>query len=120
MREIKVILDNYKSDNLPVGENKYATLYSDLNPYFTPYKLLDEENMSYIVADKLVNTNINTIVNNLENGQYFIQKYNTALTKLNMIDSTGDKMVTVRTNITPNDDMQIESFEEMIVNNIRY
>ena len=123
MDEIKVIIDNYESNNLPSEQNKYATLYSDLNPYFTPYNLLDEENMSSIITEKLVNTNINTIVDNLEdmysniftnnnvkNRRFFIQKYNTSLTKLNTVDSTGAKFVTVRTNVTPNDDMQITSF----------
>ena len=118
LSELKTIIDNYNSNN---EQNKYATLCSELNSYFTPYILVDEEKMDYnynIIAEKLVNANINTLVDtddvstddDVKQRQYFIQKYNTALTKLNMIDSTENKMIVDRTNITPNDEMQIESF----------
>ena len=66
--------------------------------------------------------NINTVINNLEDlyssvysnnavrsRRFVIQKYNTGLTKLDTIDSTGSRMVTVRTNMTPDDYMSIKS-----------
>ena len=120
---IKELLENYKSNDLPEDQNKYALLYSDLNPYFTPYNLLDNENNSEIITKQNVNQNINVITDNLEgmystvfasskvkSRRFFTQKYNTALTKLDTIDNTGEKFVTVRTNITPNDEMAIKSF----------
>ena len=120
---IEELLENYKSNNLPEEQNKYSLLYSDLNPYFTPYNLIDDENNSEIISKQNVNENINVITDNLEdmystiftsnavrNRRFFIQKYNTSLTKLDTIDNTGGKFVTVRTNITPNDEMQVKSF----------
>jgi hypothetical protein len=120
---IEELLENYKSNNLQSDQNKYALLYSDLNPYFTPYNLLDNENNSEIISKQNVNENINTITENLEdmystvfasgkvkNMRFVIQKYNTALTKLDTIDDTGEKLVTIRRNITPNDEMTIKSF----------
>ncbi len=120
---IEELLENYKSNDLPEDQNKYALLYSDLSPYFTPYNLLDNENNSEIISKQNVNENINVITDNLEDmystvfdsskvksRRFFTQKYNTALTKLDTIDNTGEKFVTVRTNITPNDEMAIKSF----------
>jgi len=121
--KINEIIENYKSDDLPDGENKYAALYSSLNPYFTPFDNVDDEKPADVIADKEVFDNINTIVNNLEdmyssiftgnsvrNRRFVMQKYNTALTKLDTIESTGSKQVTVRTNIGSNDIMSINSF----------
>lgn len=101
---------------MPIEQNKYASLYSELNPYFTPFERVGDENSSSIIDDKYVFADINTIVDNLEemyssifnsnsirNRRFVIQKYNTSLTKLDTLDSTGAKLVTVRTNISNND-----------------
>ena len=119
---IKELLDNYKSNDLPSEQNKYSALYSDLNPYFTPFDLISDENKSTIIYEKEVNENINTIIDNLEemyssifnnnqirNRRFVMQKYNTSLSKLDSIDSTGAKLITVRTNISKNDIMSIKS-----------
>jgi hypothetical protein len=123
IKDIKNLLEKYKSDDLPNEQNKYASLYSELNPYFTPYNLVDDEKNFGIITEKEALTNINTIIDNLEdmyssifsnnsirNRRFVIQKYNTALTKLDTVESTGAKLVTVRTNITNNDIMSIKSF----------
>ena len=121
--KINEIIENYKSDDLPDGHNKYSALYSSLNPYFTPFDNVNDENPSGVIADKEVFENINTIVSNLEdmhssiftgnsvrNRRFVMQKYNTSLTKLDTIESTSSKQVTVRTNIGSNDVMSIKSF----------
>ena len=123
IENMRELIENYKSNNLPVEQNKYAALYSSLNPYFTPFELIGEENSSGIINEKEVNININTIIDNLEDmyssifhnnlvrtRRFVIQKYNTALSKLDTVDSTSSKLVTVRTNITNNDIMSIKSF----------
>ena len=119
---IQELIENYKATDLPIEQNKYASLYSELNPYFTPFERVGDENSSSIIDDKYVFADINTIVDNLEemyssifnsnsirNRRFVIQKYNTSLTKLDTLDSTGAKLVTVRTNISNNDAMSLKS-----------
>jgi hypothetical protein len=123
IENMRELIENYKSNNLPVEQNKYAALYSSLNPYLTPFELIGEENSAGIINEKEVNTNMNIIIDNLEDmyssifhnnmvrtRRFVIQKYNTALSKLDTVDSTSSKLVTVRTNITNNDIMSIKSF----------
>jgi hypothetical protein len=123
IKEIKELIEKYNSDDLPNEQNKYSALYSGLNPYFTPFNLIDDERNNGILIEKNTLENINTIVDNLEemyssifnnnairNRRFVIQKYNTALTKLDTVDSTAAKLVTVRTKITNNDTMSIKSF----------
>jgi hypothetical protein len=133
LENIKELIENYKSNSLPVDQNKYSELYSDLNPYLTPFDLVGEENNNGIVNEKQVTSNINTIVDNLEEmyssifnnnsirtRRFVIQKYNTALSKLDTIDATSSKLVTVRTNITNNDVMSIKSFLTLPEPTIRF
>ncbi len=116
------LIENYKSNNLPVDQNKYSSLYSELNPYFTPFENMGDENSKGIIDEKSINADINTIVDNLEemyssifnsnsirNRRFVIQKYNTALTKLDTMDSTAAKLITIRTNISQNDSMSLKS-----------
>ena len=123
LENISEIIENYKSNSLPVEQNKYTALYSELNSYLTPFELVGEENKNGIIYEKEVFSNINTIVNNLEEmyssvfynnsirtRRFVIQKYNTALSKLDTIDATSSKLITIRTNITNNDIMSIKSF----------
>ena len=122
VNNIQELIANYKANDLPSDQNKYAAFYSELRPYLTPFKSVDDENMNSIIDDKYVFTDINTIVDNLEemyssifnsnsirSRRFVIQKYNTALTKLDSVDSTNSKLITVRTNISPNDTMAIKS-----------
>jgi hypothetical protein len=117
------LIENYKSNNLPADQNKYSALYSELEPYLTPFGNLSEESMSDILIEKAVNTNINTIIDNLtemyssiftsnavRSRRFVISKYNLANSKLNTIDSTGGNIVTIRTNITSNDVLALKSF----------
>jgi len=123
LANMRELIENYKSNDLPTDQNKYSSLYSELNPYFTPYDLVSEENMNGVIIEKEVNGNINTIIDNLgdmystifnnnsiRNRRFVIQKYNLSNTKLDTIDSTSSRLVTVRTNISKNDIMSINSF----------
>ena len=118
--DYKEVLDTYKSNNMPSDQNKYAELYRDLDN--APFENLKDEDMNSILFDVNVVNNVNAVVNNLEDlyssvysnnavrsRRFVIQKYNTGLTKLDTIDSTGAKMVTVRTNMTPNDTLSVSS-----------
>ena len=123
IENIQELVENYKSNNLPAEQNKYSALYSELSPYLTPFSSVSEESMSDIIIEKVVNTNISTIIDNLtemyssifssnavRSRRFVISKYNLANTKLDTIDSTGASLITIRTNINSNDVMDIKSF----------
>ena len=65
LENIKVLIDNFRENNLPNQENKYTTLYKELNPYFTPFEEINEEYLSEIIAEKYTNADINVIIDNL-------------------------------------------------------
>jgi len=123
LENMKELIENYKSNNLPSEQNKYSSLYSELEPYFTPFSNVSEESMSDILIEKAVNTNVNTIIDNLtemyssiftsnavRSRRFVISKYNLANSKLDTIDSTGATLITIRSNINTNDVMDIKSF----------
>ena len=121
--DLKELIDNYKSNNMPSDQNKYAELYREIDRSYTvPFKELQDEDLNGVIYELKTVNNINTVINNLEDlyssvysnnavrsRRFVIQKYNTGLTKLDTIDSTGARMVTVRTNMTPDDYMSIKS-----------
>ena len=128
------LVENYKSNNLPAESNKYTALYSELSPYFRPFNLVDDENISSgIIIEKEVNTDINIVIDNLEdlyssvfsnntirNTRFVISKYNLGETKLDMVDSTSAKMNTVRVKISNNDIMSIKSIITLPEPTIRF
>jgi len=114
LASLNEIISNYRSNSLPAGQNTYSALYTDLNPFFTPFDEISEEDNS-IIIDKAALNNINTIVDNLDNmtasvfsnntivsKRFLLQKYNNGLMKLN------DDMK--RANLTKDDNMSIKSF----------
>jgi len=131
--DINELINNYKSNNLPSEQNKYSSLYSELNPYFTPFELIGDENMNSIIIEKEVMSNINVIIDNLENmyssiftnnniknRRFVIQKYNLGDTKLDTIDNTSSRMVTIRVPINKNDIMSIKSIVTLPETTIRF
>ena len=120
---IEDILNRYKSNIMPVDQNKYAALYSDLNPYFTPFDLIGDEDTKDILIEKMVENDINIIIDNLEDfyssvfnnnsvklRRFVIEKYNLGLTKLDTTDATSSRLNTKRVQITKPDTMSIKSF----------
>jgi len=117
------IINNYHSINLPNEQNRYVYLNSEMNPYFTPFQLINDENNKGIVTEANVEANINVIIDNLEDmyssvfsnnnvktRRFIIQKYNTGLTKLDTKEMTGTKLLTTRVKLTNPDTMSIKSF----------
>ena len=115
LSSMKDILDRYKANTMPVDQNKYAALYSDLNPYFTPFDLIGDEDIGGILIEKMVKNDINVIVDNLEDfyssvfnnnnirlRRFVIEKYNLGLTKT--------RLKTQRVHITKPDTLSIKSF----------
>jgi len=133
LTNIKDIIERYKSNTLPVDQNKYSTFYSDLNPLFTPFDLIGEENMESVLIEKEVNEDINVIINNLEDlyssiftnnnirtKRFVIDRYNLSLTKLDTVDSTSSRLQTRRVKIANSDTMTITSFLTLPEPTIRF
>lgn len=119
---IKTLIDNYRENNFPNQENKYSSLYKELNPYFTPFEEINEEYLSEIIAEKSTNTDINVIIDNLGDfyssvysnnslniKRFLIQKYNLGLTKLDATNLKGSRFEAVRVKMTQNDDLYLKS-----------
>jgi hypothetical protein len=133
LRDMNELLEKYRSNTLPAESNKYTALYSELAPYFRPFKLVDDENTSGIIIEKEVNANINVAIDNLEdlyssvfsnnmirNRRFVISKYNLGETKLDMTDTTAAKMNTIRVKITDNDTMSLKSIMTLPEPTIRF
>lgn len=114
LASLNEIMNQYRSNTLPAGQNTYSALYTDVNPFFTPFDEISEEDTS-IIIDKSALTNMNTVADNLDNmvssvfsnnnitsKRFVIQKYNNGLLKLNEEYK--------RANLTKDDNMSIKSF----------
>jgi hypothetical protein len=121
--KINEYIENYKSNTLSSEQNNYSQFYNELNPLFTPFNLIGDENRDGIINEKTVQTDLNVIIDNLEDmyssvysnnnirtKKFVIQKYNLGLSKMNTIDSTGSRLISVRTNMTPSDILSIKTF----------
>jgi hypothetical protein len=138
IKNILSILDNYKSKNNNDEQNKYSTLYNELNPYFTPFDYISSENQENILLEKTVDTNINIIINNLEDfyssvyskneivtKKFLMQKYNLGLQQLENIGLSGSGSATnnrnqIIVNLTNPDTMSLDSFIMLPEPIIRY
>lgn len=131
--KINEIVKNYYSNNLSSENNKYTALYSELNNYFTPFNLIDDENTDGVIIEKYVKSNINVIIDNLEdmyssvfsnnmirNRRFVISKYNLGESKLDATDFAGGKMTAVRVPMTQNDLMSIKSIITLPEPTIRF
>ena len=121
LNKMDEIVRKYKSSSASDENNKYSSLYIDLDPYFTPFSQVDDESKDIIYETQL-RENINVIINNLENfyssvvsnnivstKRYLIQKYNMGLNKLQIVDMTNSRMLTKTVNLTDPDVMSISS-----------
>jgi len=133
LEKINEIVDSYKSNTLSTDHNRYATLYNDLNPLFTPFELINDENTNGIIIEKIVQNEISVIIDNLEDmyssiftnnnirlRRFVIQKYNLGLTKLDTLDSTSSRLITTKVNMTKPDVMSIKSFITLPEPTIRF
>jgi hypothetical protein len=133
IKDMNKIIENYISNKLPSESNKYTALYSEISKFFLPFNYIDNENQEGIIIEKEVNSNINTIIDNLEdmyssvfsnnmirNRRFVISKYNLGDSKLDIIDSTSSKITTVRVPITKNDTLSIKSIMTLPEPTIRF
>jgi len=126
-------------DNSNRGEqNKYENLLHNLNPFLTPFDSIDDENSTLITMP--VGDNYDVIVNNndefktsvvfsppiplcgnkpkrgdndlnrLQETQYYMDRYNTGLTHLNIKDIKTQDSLTEKIPLTRNDIIDVNGF----------
>ena len=133
LNNIKKIFEIFRSNISSLEQNKYLSLFTSLNPYFTPFDAINDENVSEIITQKNVENELNVIIDNLEDmyssvfsnnnirsRRFVIQKYNTGLTKLDTLDSTSSRLITTRIKMTNSDTMSIKSFITLPEPTIRF
>lgn len=115
------VINTYKSNSIPDGENKYDYLIKELNELFTPY--VNPDTQEFRIASKDVEDNINSVIDNLDDlkstiiakgniarRKFVIQNYNLGLSKLEKIETRAKKSYLKRVKLTPNDKIIIKSF----------
>ena len=122
--DLREEINTYKSNNLPSDQNNYAEFYLNVDALISaPFRTLADDEQAGVIYDLPAYIDINTVVDNLEDlyssiysnnsvktRRFVIQKYLSGLEKLDTVDSTSAKMVTVRTIMTTNEQMDIKSF----------
>jgi hypothetical protein len=129
LTEMDDIFKRFKTNVNIEGQNKYVELYKSLNNYMTPFSLVNTESVGTvfdsvngIILESEVQTNINAIVDNLEDlysnvvskddirtKKYVIQRYNLGLDRLEATSLKGSKMVAHRVKLTNNDTLTLKS-----------
>lgn len=135
IQNIVQLQESYKANQLNSDENKYISLYRQLDSYMTPFLNLNDENIysQGIIIEKEVKENINVILNNLDDlystiiannniakRKFIIQKYNLGLTNLLASNFTGQKMTATRVKLTNPDLMSINSIITLPEPTIRF
>jgi hypothetical protein len=116
------IINLYKSNSIPDGENKYNYLFRELNSHFTPVDKPSYSQQDYLTI-KEVEDNINAIIDNLGDlkssvvkneaifrRKFVIQTYNLGLSRLDTLETQTRKTYTKRIKLTMNDEVAIKSF----------
>jgi hypothetical protein len=140
MQNMDEIFQQFKSNVNIEGQNKYLELYKSLNTYMTPFSMVNPETtgtvldtINGIIIENKVQSDINAIVDNLENlyssivGQndvkarkFVIQKYNLGLDRLIASSLKGSKMIAQRVKLTNNDTISIKSIMTLPEPTIRF
>ena len=109
-------------DNLEVykSNNDYSSFYNGINPIFTPFEKSEGAN---ILKSDIVKTDLETVVDNLENyytyvykkggeiekKRFLFQRYNLGMTKISKKLMRSGKSVYLRENIGKDDSISIKS-----------
>lgn len=121
LEDIHNIFTNYKNNSQNTYD-RYSTLFTELNPHFTPFNSVESESKYGIIHEKSVESDINVIVYDINDKetQPLFTKYNTGLQKLNAFSLSGNRMITTRENLTNPDILQITSFVTLPEPTIRF
>jgi hypothetical protein len=119
--EIYDIMQQYKTNTVPDGENKYKFLYKQLNPLLTPFE--ESTNLTNVVISKPVDTVLNAVVSNfddlyssvfcdgiLDKKRLVMERYETGLTYLSKLDTKKRKQNPTLQKLVQSDTMNIVGF----------
>ena len=133
VERMQEIIRNYYSNNAPIEQNKYINMMTELNPHFTPFEEVNPELNADIIYSFNVESELNTIIDNLgefyssvaendaiKSRKFVIQKYNTALSRLEATQLTGSKMIAHRVNLGAPDTMELKSIVSLPEPTIRF
>ena len=133
IKNVVRLINAYKSSDLPPESNKYTAFYSELAHLFRPFEYPDQDNSNDIICEKHVKSDLNVVIDNLEefyssvfnnnmvrNRRFVISKYSLASTKLQATDITSSKMTTIRVKISDDDMMSIRSIMTLQEPTIRF
>lgn len=140
LKAINDLFKQYKSNVSIEGQNKYIELYKSLNTFMTPFSMVNPETTGTvfdtengIIVENQINSDINAIVDNLEDlystviakndiisKKYIIQRYNLGLDRLEATSLKGSKMVAHRVKLTNNDNITVKSLVTLPEPTIRF
>jgi len=122
---MSTIIEENKTMPISNDQNKYVELYNALNPFFTPFYNTNpnsQENAN-VLTQQFATCDKSIIIDNygdlqssamnanaLSRKRFFMQRYNTGLTHLDVIAKTSTSMDTVVAPLTPSDKMAITSY----------
>ena len=126
------VMQHYKQNTIPGDQNKYSFLMNALNDLTIPFG--GTLQLGNLLVEKNVNANLNVVINNIgefystafgveifnlpikksrsvvHNVQYVMENYIKGLTKLQSVRESITKTSIQRTQLTPNDTIDIQSF----------
>lgn len=122
--DIYDIVQQFKTNNVPDGENKYKFLMRNLNKYLTPF--LEPEIKKDIIFNGRVNTSLDVIINNLEElyssvfcedkfnkMRLVLNRYNKGLTIPEEKNANAKKKQLVLENVTQNDELYLNGYLQL-------
>ncbi len=111
---ISEVMEQYKSNAVPDGQNKYNYLFRTLNPCLTPFA--PPTNFTNVISERTVQSNVDTIINNLDDfyssvvendnvgrTRFVIEKYNLGLNQLHRDEKKKKNIPPEIISLTPND-----------------
>jgi len=134
------LLYQYLSNNIPDGQNKYKFLYKNLQPYYTPH--IEPYNLTNIINKIQTNTDIEVLLNNLEDfysttigssidlltkdtigikqNRFVVQRLNKGLTHLVNPDVGNKKSKLFVDKLTNNDELYLSGFLTLPSSVVKY
>ena len=134
MMEDILNINNIVKNSSKTEQNRYSNLYLELNPLMTPFEYNNYENLTDIIKQVEVGSNMNVITENFDDFtstfisddiqkpiRFGMQQYTTGATKLLTSSVTSSsKMISEVVELTPADVLEITSFVTLPEQYIRF
>ena len=133
------IYDHIRANTVPDGQNKYKYFFNSLNDFFTPF--IDSDDKTNIIANLQVQSNLNVVINNLEDfnatllesakilpkkeetlveKRFVIDKYTIGLSKLFNPDIKNKRSRAHIEELTSNDSLSLKGFLTLELPYVQY